>query len=93
MAGYPDDASPEQCLEYLKWCLDVHQSDVRIVGNLPAFGKCSIHRAIKTLEAKLTAADYLADVSEEFLNDFLNNKSCVPGALKRAIEGHRKKAI
>jgi hypothetical protein len=47
-------------------------------------------RAIKTLEAKLTAADYLADVSEEFLNDFLNNKSCVPGALKQAIEGHRR---
>ena len=48
--AYPDDASPQECLEYLKMCLKSHQDGVRIIGNLRI---CDAVRSIEALEARL----------------------------------------
>jgi gamma-glutamyl:cysteine ligase YbdK (ATP-grasp superfamily) len=52
--AFPDDASPRECLEYLKKCLRSHDGEVRIVGNLRI---CDAVRSIEVLEARLEAAE------------------------------------
>lgn len=52
--AFPDDASPLECLEYLKKCLRSHDGEVRIVGNLRI---CDAVRSIEALEARLEAAE------------------------------------
>lgn len=53
-----------------------------------AFGKLMAQKC-DALEGRLAAADYLAYVADEFLNDFCEERSCVPGRLQRALEAWR----
>ena len=63
--AYPDDASPQECLEYLKMCLKSHQDGVRIIGNLRI---CDAVRSIEALEARLKAAEAVCRAALELRN-------------------------